>query len=162
MFNVLDFDNRRIRTDKKIQEIKELLKDNVILKPDKGEGVVIIGQAEYKSSMESLFSDQKRFRVMKEDLTSTRLASVQNYLRKLLKNGEIDEATFQLIRPKAARPARAHGLPKIHKKFAKIPKFRPIIDTTGTTHYGVGKFLSQLLQPLTRNEHTVKDAKSRI
>ena len=87
MFNVLDFDNRRIRTDnKKIQEIKELLKDNVILKPDKGKGVVIISQAEYKSSMESLFSDRKRFRVLKEDLTSTRLASVQKYLRKLLKN----------------------------------------------------------------------------
>ena len=103
---------------------------------------------------------------MKEDLTSTRLASVQKYLQKLLKNGEIDEATFQrLIRPKAAKPARAHGLPKIHKKFDKIPKFRPIIDTTGTTHYGVGKFMSQLLQPLTINKHTVKDpfdAKSRI
>ena len=56
-------------------------------------------------------------------------------------------------------------MPKIHKKFDKIPKFCPIIDTTGTTHYGVGKFLSQLLQPLTKNEHTVKDtfdAKSRI
>ena len=69
------------------------------------------------------------------------------------------------IRPKAAKPARAHRLPKIHKKFDKIPKFRPIIDATGTTHYGVGKFLSQLLQPLTINEHTVKDtfdAKSRI
>ena len=62
-------------------------------------------------------------------------------------------------------PARAHGLPKIHKKFDNIPKFRPIIDTTGTTHYQIGKFLSDLLHPLTTNEHTVKDtfdAKSRI
>ena len=90
---------------------------------------------------------------------------MQKYLRKLLKNGEIDESTFQQIRPKAAKPARAHGLPKIHKKFDKIPKFRPTIDTTGTTHYGVGKFLNELLQPLTKNKHTVKDtfdAKSRI
>ena len=94
---------------------------------------------------------------MKEYLRTSRLASVLKYLRKLLKNKEIDEATFQLVRPKAAKPARAHGLQKIHKKFDKIPKLRPIVDTTGTTHYEVGKFLSQLLQPLTKNEHTVKD-----
>ena len=46
-----------------------------------------------------------------------------------------------------------------------IPKFRPIIDTTATTHYQIGKFLSELLHPSTTNEHTVKDtfdAKSRI
>ncbi len=53
----------------------------------------------------------------------------------------------------AAKPARAHGLPKIHKSFKQIPKFRPIIDTTGTTHYEIGKYLSQLLHPLNTNEH---------
>jgi hypothetical protein len=43
VFNVLDFDNPRIRTDnRKIKCIKNILVDNVILKPDKGEGVVII------------------------------------------------------------------------------------------------------------------------
>ena len=47
--------------------------------------------------MESLFSDRKRFRIVKEDQTSARLTSVQKYLRKLLKNGEIDESTFQQI-----------------------------------------------------------------
>ena len=70
-----------------------------------------------------------------------------------------------IVRPKAAKPARAHGLPKIHKKFDKMLKFRPIVDTTGTTRYGVGKFLSQLQQSLTKNEHTVKDtfdAKTRV
>jgi hypothetical protein len=115
--------------------------------------------------METLFSNRKRFRVIKEDPTPTRLSSVQRYLRKLLERGEIDEATFQTIRPQAAKPARAHGLPKIHKKFDTIPKFRPIVDTTGTTPYGIDKFLSHLLHPLTTNEHTIKDtfdAKFRI
>ena len=45
----------------------------------------------------TLFSDRKRFRVMKEDLTSTRLASVQKYLRKLLKNGEIVISHFCVL-----------------------------------------------------------------
>ena len=165
-FQCLDFDNPRIRTDnRKIKCIKDILEDNVILKPDKGEGVVIISRSDYTTSMETLFSNRKRFRVIKEDPTPTRLSSVQRYLRKLLERGEIDEATFQTIRPQAAKPARPHGLPKIHKKFDTIPKFRPIVDTTGTTHYGIGKFLSHLLHPLTTNEHAIKDtfdAKSRI
>ena len=157
VFNILDFDNARIRTDnKKIQSIKHLLNENVILKPDKGEGV-IVSRVDYETSMQELFSDRKRFRIIKEDLTPTRLSSVQRYLRNLQKRGEIDEATYQSIRPQSAKPARAHGLPKIHKPFDNIPKFRPIIDTTGTTHYEIGKYLNQLLHPLTINEHTIKD-----
>ena len=42
-------------------------------------------------------------------------------------------------------PACGHGLPKIHKPFDILPKFRPIIDTTGTTHYSVGKYISGTL-----------------
>ena len=35
---------------------------------------------------------------------------------------------------------------------------RPIIDTIGSTHYGVGKFLSNLLNPLTQNAYNLKDS----
>ena len=35
---------------------------------------------------------------------------------------------------------------------------RPIIDTTGSPYYGVGQYLSSLLQPLTMNEYTVRDS----
>ena len=63
-----------------------------------------------------------------------------------------------MIRPKNAKPAKAHGLPKIHKEFSNIPKFSPIIDTTGTTHCLVGKYLAILLNPLTINEYLLKDS----
>ena len=62
------------------------------------------------------------------------------------------------MRPMSAHLGRAHGLPKIHKTFENLPSFRPIIDTTNTPHYGIGKFLSNMLQPLTINEYTVKDS----
>ena len=39
-----------------------------------------------------------------------------------------------------------------------LPKFRPIIDTTGSSHYRVGKFLANLLSPLTTYEFTLKDS----
>ena len=58
------------------------------------------------------------------------------------------------MRPKSATIGRAHRLPKTHKQFDSISKFRP---NTNTPYYGVGKFLSQLLNPLTRNEFTFND-----
>eukprot|EP00111_Clytia_hemisphaerica_P020238 TCONS_00059660-protein len=62
------------------------------------------------------------------------------------------------MRPQNSKPARAHGLPKIHKRYENIPKFRPIVDTTGTSHYKVGEYLTNLLHPLTVNEFTFKDS----
>ena len=107
--------------------------------------------------MDSLFSDRTKFKPIKTDPTYRRLISIQNYLRSLVRRGELDKDSYKNIRPRNAKPARAHGLPKIHKAFHQLPKFRPIIDTTGTTHYSVGKFISELLQPLTLNEFTLKD-----
>ena len=62
------------------------------------------------------------------------------------------------MKPKFAQTGRAHRLPKIHKEFLKVPSFQPIVDTTNTPHCGVGKFLTNLLNPLTQNEYTVKDS----
>ena len=38
------------------------------------------------------------------------------------------------------------------------PPFQRIADTTGTTHYSVGKYLSELLSPLTQNEYSLTDS----
>ena len=65
---------------------------------------------------------------------------------------------YQRIRPQNGRLARAQGLPKIHKEFINRPKFRPIVDTTGTVHYHVGKCLSEVFNPITNNEYTIKDS----
>ena len=62
------------------------------------------------------------------------------------------------MRPMSAQLVRAHGLPKIHKVFANIPKLRPIIDTTNTPYYKIGQYLSSLSQPLTINDYTLKDS----
>ena len=36
------------------------------------------------------------------------------------------------MRPKNGKLTRTHGLPKVHKEYSNIPKFRPIVDTTGS------------------------------
>ena len=65
---------------------------------------------------------------------------------------------YQRNRPKNARLARAHETPKIHKDFVHLPKFRPIINTTGLAHYHVGQCLSEIFQPLTINDYNIKDS----
>ena len=62
------------------------------------------------------------------------------------------------MRPQNASPAKATGLPKIHKQFDNLPSFTPIIDTTGSTHYLTNKFLAKLLKPLTTNQFTFDDS----
>ena len=62
------------------------------------------------------------------------------------------------MRPNAAQIGRAYGLPKIHKPFQRLPKFRPIIDTINTPYHSIGKFLTSLLNPSTQNEYVVKDS----
>ena len=69
------------------------------------------------------------------------MKSLPSYLKTLLKRNEIKKAEFDMMRPKNAKPKKAQGLPKIHKEFSNIPKFGPIIDTTGTPHCLVGKFI---------------------
>ena len=128
------------------------------MKPDKSNGIVLLDIKDYSNSVEQLFKDPKKFQILDTDPTVTRMKSLQSYLRTLLKRNDITKAEFDMMRPKNAKPVRAHGLPKFHNEFSNIPKFRPIIDTTGTTHCLVGKYLTSLLNPLTIDECLVKDS----
>ena len=62
------------------------------------------------------------------------------------------------MRSNFAQIGRAHGLPKIHKDYQDTPPFRPVIDKTNTPRYGIAKYLSLLLYPLTINDYSAKDS----
>ena len=103
--------------------INKLLKDVVILKPDKGNRIVLLHINDYRSSVKHLFFDKSKFRMVENDTTVTRLDSLQLHLRRLKILNEISEEAYKRIRPKNARLARAHSTRKIHKDFAHLPKF---------------------------------------
>ena len=157
-FNLIHFNNQEVFKDKrKLQVIKELRKDIVILKPDKGNGVVVIDTTDYSEFLDKSFSDTTKFKRLDADPTNTKLSTLQSYLRKLYNRIEVSEEVYQEIRSKNAKIARAHGLPKVHKSFDRVPNFRPVIDRIGSTHYNVGKYITKLLNPLTQNEYSLKD-----
>ena len=128
------------------------------MRPDKGNGVVLIDVVDYKKQMDELFSDSNKFKHIDSDPTNTRLKTVQSYLSTLLSRNEITKGEYKALRPKCAKPARAHGLPTIHKTYQNLPKFRPIIDTNGATHYQIGQYLTNLLSPLTVSQYSLKDS----
>ena len=61
------------------------------------------------------------------------------------------------MRPMSVQLGCTYGLPKIHKVFANIQKFHPIIDTTNMSYYKIEQ-LSSLFLALTVNNYTLKDS----
>ena len=126
----------------KIKIIQQLRQNVAILKPNKGNGVVLLDNQDYVNSAEQLFKDQTKFKILDKASTITRMTTLQNYLRNLCIRGEISKAEFDQMTPKNGKKVEACGLLKIHKTFTNIPKFRTIIDTTESSHYLVGKYLA--------------------
>ena len=158
-YSILDLDLKRFSQDSKIVKIIQNLRNRfAILKPDKGNGTVLMYKSDYNNSLERIFNDRSKFKIVNQNDSISKLQTLQGYLNKLLKRNEISEEDKNLMRTKSANVARAHGLCKIHKQYDSIPPFRPIIDTTGTAYSNVGRYLSRLLYPLTLNEFSIKDS----
>ena len=143
---------------KHINTIRQFQNKCMILKQGKGQGVVLIDKIDYYNSMERILNDKTKFKVVNDDHTFRNLVSVQNYLNTLVSRGKVTEDDKMEMRPKSSRLGRAHGLPKIRKDYTNTPSFCPIVDKTRIAHYGVGKYLSNLLNPLTLNEYSLKDS----
>ena len=80
-FNLIDIDDKNIFKDAtKLKTIKNLRKTLVIMKPDKGNGIVLLNEDDYTKSMEHLFSDKNKFKQLDSDPTLTRLSSLQSYV----------------------------------------------------------------------------------
>ena len=107
--------------------------------------------------MERLFNGTSKFTLLQKDPTLLNLSTVQTYLNTLHKRNEVTLEDKNLMRPKSAQIGHAHDLPKIHKDYQDIPTFRPIVDTTSTPQYGISKYLSSLLNSLTKNNYFVED-----
>ena len=134
-FNLIDIDDKNIFNDANKIKIITRIRETLIMKPDKGNGIVLLNKEDYTNSMENLFTNETKFKQLDSDPTITRLSSLESYLRKLKNINEITETQFKLMRPQNACTAKATGLPKIHKHFNNLASFRPIIYTTGSAHY---------------------------
>ena len=136
---------------KKYRILKDLKKKQniVILKPDKGNGVVVLDRIAYENGILKIINDTSKFRPTKEDPTLLREGRLQRFLRKFLKNGQLDRCVYDKIYTSGSQPARIYGRPKMHKAREPnaIPPFRPIVSSVGTYNYELAKCLCILLEP---------------
>ena len=85
-------------------------KDIVITKPDKGNGVAILGNA-----IQELISDTSKFEKLNEDPTMKREASLQRFLRKLKQKNFFNENEYDKLYSSGSAPGHIYGTPKMHK-----------------------------------------------
>ena len=80
-------------------------------------GVVLLDNQDYGNSVEQLFKDQIKFKILDKDPTITRMVNLQNFLRNVCHRGEISKADFDQVRLKNEKPAKSSEFPKILKAF---------------------------------------------
>ena len=75
-----------------------------------------------------------RFLPIKEDPTLLTEGRLQRLLRKLKKDGHLNNIVYENIYPTGFQTARIYSLPKMHKDRGpnSIPPFRPIVFSIGT------------------------------
>ena len=138
--------------------LKKLCNDKeiVILRPDKGSGVVVLNNRDYEKSPKNLINNKTK---LSEDVTTKQESKLQHFLRTLKNNKCLDNVQYEKIYPSGSSPAKIYGPPKIHKPFDSNshPNFHPIVSTIGIYNYNLFKYLCELLSPNLLNEFCTKD-----
>ena len=71
----------------------------ILLKPDKGNGIVIMDRQIYKNACNSIINDSSKFKLLSIDVTLLREGKLQRFLRKLKRQGSIDINVYSKLFP---------------------------------------------------------------
>ena len=145
-----------------LKALKILSRDEniVILKPDKGNGVVILNKEDYINKVNTILNDSSKFEIVNSDaikLIHKLESKIRLFLGKLKKDSVITENVYSDLSPTGSRPGILYGLPKVHKE--NIP-IRPILSSIKTPSYNMSKFLVPLISYWSKNDYTVNDSLS--
>ena len=138
-------------------------KSIVILKPDKGNGVVILNKSDYISKIDTILADSSKFVKTTgryEDPFSMLNfvdTKVRDLLRDLKKKKCISDNDYMFMYPTGCKISTLYGLPKVHKQGCPI---RPILSSVGSVNHNMAKFLVKILQPISVNPYTCRDTHS--
>ena len=135
-------------------------KNVVVMKQDKGRGVVLIDRAKYvEKVLEILNTDN--FQELTVDKTKSVEESIQRALLSIKK--AIGETDYNKIYPSGSQPGKFYGTAKVHKikpyeqdKIGKLP-IRPIISNVGTATHKTAQYLCNLLSPLGKSNYNVQN-----
>ena len=133
-------------------------KDIVIMKPDKGNGVVILDRIAYRDKMKDILNDDSKFQVVNSDITKLvhKLeGKITRFLKTLQKENIISDEEYSHLTPNGSTPGILYGLPKVHK--TNLP-MRPILSAINTHTYKLSKFIIPLISSWSKNIYTINDS----
>ena len=138
-------------------------KDIVVLKQDKGRGVVVMDKHKYLEKCMSMLTT-KHFKQVDSDPTKTLESKVQRSLRKL--KSRLSQYEYKKLYPTGSCPGKFYGTAKLHKlpvngKIDDLPII-PIVSNINTATYQLAKHLSKVLSPLRESEHNITSTKDFI
>ena len=129
----------------------------VIVKPDKGKGVVLMDKVDYVAKMRSILDDKLKFQKVKGNIFDNviRLEDKLNRMLRTIKE-KIGSDVYNWLYASGSNPGVIYGLSKVHKN--NVP-LRPIVSCIKTAAYNLSKFLIPLVSPLTTNQYTLANSK---
>lgn len=131
------------------------LRNEVTIKPaDKNLGNVLLNTDDYITLCTSHLGDTTTYRLanqyprgdIKKHVMNTVIRfkpQISRYNKKLL--------DFLLSEPDHARIPQFYGIPKIHKKFTRLPPVRPIVSQCSSPLSPTAKFIDHVLQPIAQS-----------
>ena len=137
-------------------------KDIVIMKQDKGRGVVVMNRGKYFDKCLAILNTEK-FVQLQKDPTSFLERKVQCTLRKI--KHKLPTDVYAKLHPTGSFPEKFYGTAKVHKS-AKLAidntveelPLRPIVSNLNTATYQLARYLAKILSPLSRSQYTVESS----
>ena len=115
--------------------------------------------------MYNILSDFKKFvkSSLVDDKNLNFIIGIEKKLTDLLKelkaSEAISETNFKKLKPRGSSFRFLYGLCSTHKKILdKCPPLTPILSAIKTPSYNLAKFLVPLIEPITKNNLTVKNS----
>lgn len=136
------------KTIERLQKSRQI----ITIKPaDKNLGVVIMDTEDYLAQCTNILKDHSIYRLA----DSYPLQNIQQALEKILTSFKETIRGFSkqlyhylLSQSQNYQTPKMYGLPKIHKKFKKLPPMRPIVTQSGSPLSPSARFIDHMLQPL--------------
>ena len=119
-------------------------------------GIVILDKTFYEKKILKLISDVKKFKELNEDPALTREGQLQRFPWKVKDKDLLVDNTYKEIYPSCSKSVTIYGLAETHNILSndfQDLSFRRIVSSIATYGYNLGNFLSELLNPVTPNEH---------
>lgn len=142
-------------TDKKVIKKLKQVRHEITIKPaDKNLGIVLLDTDDYITECTRHLADTNTYRLTnnypKEDIQKNIHNTIISFKSQIHDHNK-RLYDFLLSEPDNSRIPQFYGIPKVHKKFTRIPPVRPIISQCSSPLNHTARFIDHILQPLAQS-----------